>query len=264
MSSLQARGVTVRFVDRTVLDGVDVSVADGEWVALVGRNGCGKTTLLRVLGGLRAPDAGEVLVNGRSLRSLSRRQIAREVAVLPQSMPSVPGLTVRQLVRQGRYAVHGPLGMLMGGEDAQVREAMSATGVEDHADELIDRLSGGERQRVRLALALAQDTSILLLDEPTTYLDIGHQLEVLELVRRLQRERGLSVVTVLHDLEQAARYADRVVALREGSVHAEGPTAEVVDEELLASVFGVDGRVRQDELTGRPLCTYDSVRSDSA
>ncbi|MER7080628.1 ABC transporter ATP-binding protein, partial [Saccharopolyspora kobensis] len=117
-------------------------------------------------------------------------------------------------------------------------------------------------QRVRLALALAQDTSILLLDEPTTYLDIGHQLEVLELVRRLQHERGLSVVTVLHDLEQAARFADRVVALRHGAVHTEGPTAEVVDEELLAAVFGVSGRVWLDELTGRPLCTYDSVHAE--
>ncbi|MDA3642624.1 ABC transporter ATP-binding protein [Saccharopolyspora indica] len=262
MSALQANEVTVRFGDRVVLDGVDLAVSDGEWVALVGRNGCGKTTLLRALGGLHAPDAGEVLVRGRALRALSRRQIAREVAVLPQSMPSVPGLTVRQLVRQGRYAVRGPLGMLAGGDDAQVREAMAVTGVEPCADELVDRLSGGERQRVRLALALAQDTSILLLDEPTTYLDIGHQLEVLELVRRLQRERGLSVVTVLHDLEQAARYADRVVALRDGAVHTEGPTAEVVDEELLAAVFGVSGRVWLDELTGRPLCTYDSVHAE--
>ncbi|SEG42309.1 iron complex transport system ATP-binding protein [Saccharopolyspora kobensis] len=262
MSALQANGVTVRFGDRVVLDGVDLAVSEGEWVALVGRNGCGKTTLLRALGGLRAPDAGEVLVRGRALRALSRRQIAREVAVLPQSMPSVPGLTVRQLVRQGRYAVRGPLGMLAGGDDAQVREAMAVTGVESCADELVDRLSGGERQRVRLALALAQDTSILLLDEPTTYLDIGHQLEVLELVRRLQHERGLSVVTVLHDLEQAARFADRVVALRHGAVHTEGPTAEVVDEELLAAVFGVSGRVWLDELTGRPLCTYDSVHAE--
>ncbi|MGW3472716.1 ABC transporter ATP-binding protein [Saccharopolyspora sp. NPDC000995] len=262
MSALKARGITVRFGDRMVLAGVDLTVSDGEWVALVGRNGCGKTTLLRVLGGLHAPDAGEVLVRGRPLRSSSRRQIAREVAVLPQSMPSVPGLTVRQLVRQGRYAMHGPLGMLAGGDDGQVRDAMSVTGVEHYADELIDRLSGGERQRVRLALALAQDTSILLLDEPTTYLDIGHQLEVLELVRRLQHERGLCVVTVLHDLEQAARYADRLVALRDGVVHAEGPTGEVVDETLLASVFGVSGRVRLDELTGRPLCTYDSVHPE--
>ncbi|MER7083244.1 ABC transporter ATP-binding protein, partial [Saccharopolyspora kobensis] len=125
MSALQANGVTVRFGDRVVLDGVDLAVSEGEWVALVGRNGCGKTTLLRALGGLRAPDAGEVLVRGRALRALSRRQIAREVAVLPQSMPSVPGLTVRQLVRQGRYAVRGPLGMLAGGDDAQVREAMA-------------------------------------------------------------------------------------------------------------------------------------------
>ncbi|MFI0462639.1 ABC transporter ATP-binding protein [Saccharopolyspora sp. 5N102] len=263
MSSLQANGITVRFGQRTVLAGVDLTVADGQWLALVGRNGCGKTTLLRVLGGLHVPTSGEVLVRGRTLRSMSRRRAAREIAVLAQSMPAVPGLTVRQLVRQGRYAVRGPLGMLAGGDDEQVRDAMSATGVDGCADAAVDRLSGGERQRVRLALALAQDTSILLLDEPTTYLDIRHQLEVLELVRRLQQERGLTVVTVLHDLEQAARYADRVVALRDGAVHADGPTSEVVDERLLESVFGVSGRVWRDERTGRPLCTYDSVHPGS-
>ncbi|WHT19677.1 ABC transporter ATP-binding protein [Crossiella sp. CA-258035] len=252
-------GITVRFGPRTVLSTVDIQVAQGEWLALVGRNGCGKSTLLRVLAGLHTPDAGTVRLGSDGLDSLSRREVARRIAVLPQAMPSVPGLTVRQLVRQGRYAVRGPLGMLRTGDDEQVRRALAETGVTDYADAAVDRLSGGERQRVRLALALAQDAPVLLLDEPTTYLDVRHQLEVLELVARLRAERGLTVVTVLHDLAQAARFADRVVALRDGAVHADGPAAEVVDAGLLAEVFGVRGRVWRDERTGRPACAYDTV-----
>ncbi|SHF58282.1 ABC transporter ATP-binding protein [Streptoalloteichus hindustanus] len=255
---IEAKGVEVHFGQRVVLRGVDLEVAEGEWVALVGRNGCGKTTLLRVLAGLRRA-TGSVHIGGTPLESLSRREIARRVAVLPQAMPAVPALTVRQLVRQGRYAVRGPLGMLGGGEDAAVRNALRVTGTDAYADAQVDRLSGGERQRVRLALALAQAAPVLLLDEPTTYLDVRHQLEVLELVERLRGELGLTVVTVLHDLAQAARYADRVVALREGVIHADGRAADVVDTALLSDVFGVRGRVWRDEVTGRPLCVYDSV-----
>ncbi|MBP2475374.1 iron complex transport system ATP-binding protein [Crossiella equi] len=259
MSSISGTGLTVRFGDRTILSTVDLTVADGQWLALVGRNGCGKSTLLRVLAGLHEPDEGLVHLGREPLHSLGRREVARRIAVLPQAMPAVPGLTVRQLVRQGRYAVRGPLGMLRAGDDDQVRRALADTGVENYADAAVDRLSGGERQRVRLALALAQDAPVLLLDEPTTYLDVRHQLEVLELVARLRAERGLTVVTVLHDLAQAARYADRVLALKDGVVHADGPAAEVVDEELLAGVFGVRGRVWRDDRTGRPACAYDTV-----
>ncbi|GAA2814636.1 ABC transporter ATP-binding protein [Crossiella cryophila] len=256
---ISGTGITVRFGLRAVLSTVDIRVAAGEWLALVGRNGCGKSTLLRVLAGLHPPDQGTVTLGADELNSLSRREIARRIAVLPQAMPAVPGLTVRQLVRQGRYAVRGPLGMLRAGDDEPVRRALAETGVAEYADAAVDRLSGGERQRVRLALALAQDAPVLLLDEPTTYLDVRHQLEVLELVARLRAERGLTVVTVLHDLAQAARFADRVLALRDGVVHADGPAAEVVDADLLAGVFGVRGRVWRDEHTGRPACSYDTV-----
>ncbi|MEU6644650.1 ABC transporter ATP-binding protein [Saccharomonospora sp. NPDC046836] len=259
MTTIAATGITVHFGDRVILREVDLAVPGGAWLALVGRNGCGKSTLLRVLAGLLTPDDGSVSLNGSPLRSLSRRTIARQVAVLPQAMPAVPALTVRQLVRQGRYATRGPLGMLAGGDDEHVRRALADTGVASYADAALDRLSGGERQRVRLALALAQDAPVLLLDEPTTYLDVRHQLEMLELIARLREERGLTVVTVLHDLGQAARYADRVIALRDGRVYADGRASDVVNADLLNAVFGVRGRVWPDELTGRPLCTYDAV-----
>ncbi|ALG08513.1 ABC transporter ATP-binding protein [Kibdelosporangium phytohabitans] len=258
---IDAVGITVRFGANTVLDKVSVAVQQGSWLALVGRNGCGKSTLLRVLAGLHAPAGGTVAIQGKSLTALSRREIARRVAVLSQSMPPVGAMTVRQLVRQGRYAVRGPLGMLADGQDKAEHTALADTAMLDLADAQVDRLSGGERQRARLALALAQDAPVLLLDEPTTYLDVRHQLEVLELVRRLQRERGLTVVTVLHDLSQAARYADRIVALRDGVVHTHGPADEVVDAELLHSVFGVRGRVWRDDLTGKPMCSYDTAAS---
>ncbi|OZM75436.1 ABC transporter ATP-binding protein [Pseudonocardia sp. MH-G8] len=256
--TLVAERVRVAFAGRTVLDGVDLTVRRGEWVALVGRNGCGKTTLLRVLAGLQPPDTGTVALGGEPLAGLGRRAVARRLAVLPQALPPVGALTVRALVAQGRYAVRGPLGMLGGGHDRVVDEAMAATGVTGWADVAVDRLSGGERQRVRLALALAQDAPLLLLDEPTTYLDVRHQLEVLDLVRALQAERGLTVVAVLHDLAHAGRCADRVIALRGGRVHADGPPSDVVDTSLLREVFGVDGTVHRNPVSGRLSCSYEA------
>ncbi|GAA2483430.1 ABC transporter ATP-binding protein [Streptomyces thermolineatus] len=249
----------VRFArpGRLVLDEVVLRIAPGELVALVGLNGCGKSTLLQLASGVLGPQAGAVRVEGEDIARLSRRQAARKVALMHQSAPLVPGLTVRQLVRQGRYAARGPLGMLRDGDDATSRRALRDVGVEDWADRPVDALSGGERQRVRLALALAQETPVLLLDEPTTYLDLRHQLEVLQLVARLRAERGLTVLMVLHDLGLAARFAERLVALRDGRVAADGPPAEVVTPALLRGVFGVEGRVGRDEEGGWPVCHPD-------
>ncbi|SCG76529.1 ABC transporter ATP-binding protein [Micromonospora coxensis] len=239
-----------RYRDRVVLDGVSLTVRAGECVALVGRNGCGKSTLLRLLTGADRPADGRVLLHGRPAHAQRRRDVARQVAVLHQQLPPVPGLTVRQLVAQGRYPHRGPLGMLWRPEDAEASAALAATGVAGLADRQVDTLSGGERQRVRLALALAQRTPVLLLDEPTAFLDVRHQLQVLSLVRRLHAERGLTVVTVLHELDHAARFTDRVIALAGGRVAADGPPADVVTPALLADVFGVRGRVLADAHTG--------------
>ncbi|MFP3986603.1 ABC transporter ATP-binding protein [Streptomyces sp. E11-3] len=255
--AITVEGVRFGYPGRSVLDGVDLRVTQGELVALVGLNGCGKSTLLRLAAGLLRPGEGRVLLGGDDLARLSRRAAARRVALLHQSAPPVPGMTVRQLVRQGRYAARGPLGMLREGDDETCRRALTDAGVADWASRGVDTLSGGERQRVRLAMALAQDTPVLLLDEPTTYLDLRHQLEVLQTVVRLREERALTVVMVLHDLAHAARFAERVVALRGGRVAADGPPGEAVTPGLLADVLGVAGRVGRDPEGGWPVCYPD-------
>lgn len=256
-AALDIDRVSFGYPGRRVLDEVSLRVAPGEFVALVGLNGCGKSTLLRLAAGVLRPDSGRVSMDGADMARASRRDAARKVALLHQSAPAVPGLTVRQLVRQGRYATRGPLGMLRVGDDAVTVRAMRDVGVEAWADRPVEALSGGERQRVRLALALAQGTPVLLLDEPTTYLDLRHQLEVLQLVARLREDRRLTVLMVLHDLDLAARFAGRLVALRDGRVAAEGPPDQVVTPELLREVFGVEGRVGRDPQRGWPVCYPD-------
>ncbi|MER5297111.1 ABC transporter ATP-binding protein [Streptomyces pharetrae] len=254
---ISVEGVHFGYPGRPVLRGVDLAVEPGELTALVGLNGCGKSTLLRLAAGLLRPGEGRVLLGGHDLARLSRRAAARHVALLHQSAPGVPGMTVRQLVRQGRYAARGPLGMLREGDDGVVRRALEDVGVAHWADRPVEALSGGERQRVRLAMALAQDTRVLLLDEPTTYLDLHHQLDVLQTVVRLREERGLTVVMVLHDLAHAARFAERIVALRDGRVVADGAPKEVVTPGFLAEVLRVAGRVGRDPEGDWPVCYPD-------
>ncbi|CAL9346614.1 ABC transporter ATP-binding protein [Streptomyces sp. enrichment culture] len=254
---IRVEGVHFGYPGRPVLRGVDLTVRPGELTALIGLNGCGKSTLLRLAAGLLRPAEGRVLLGGDDLARLSRRSVARRIALLHQAAPAVPGMTVRQLVRQGRYAARGPLGMLREGDDPVVRRALRDVGVQEWAERPVDALSGGERQRVRLAMALAQDTRVLLLDEPTTYLDLHHQLDVLQTVVRLRAERGLTVVMVLHDLAHAARFAERIVALRDGRVVADGAPKEVVTPGLLADVLRVAGRVGPDPEGGWPVCYPD-------
>ncbi|MFD3333749.1 ABC transporter ATP-binding protein [Streptomyces sp. NPDC058700] len=259
---IHVEGVHFGYPARPVLRGVDMSVRPGELTALIGLNGCGKSTLLRLVAGLLRPGRGRVRLGGDDLAGLSRRATAARVALLHQSAPAVPGMTVRHLVRQGRYAARGPLGMLREGDDPVVRRALRDVGVEEWADRDVDALSGGERQRVRLAMALAQDTGVLLLDEPTTYLDLHHQLDVMRTVVRLREERGLTVVMVLHDLAHAARFAERIVALRDGRVVADGAPKEVVTPGFLADVLKVAGRVGRDPEGGWPVCYPDHPLPD--
>jgi iron complex transport system ATP-binding protein len=253
-AAMAVESVRVGYDGRQVIGGLDLEVAVGSSVGLIGPNGSGKSTLLNTIARLLKPTAGTVLLDGRAIGTMRSTEIARRLAILPQS-PSAPGtLTVAELVEQGRYPYAGPLRMLRRQDHQAIANALSLTGMTDFAHRPIDALSGGERQRAWIALALAQDTDYLLLDEPTTFLDIGHQLEVLELVERLHRERSLTVVMVLHDINQAAQFCERVIVMRDGAVVSDGAPRDVLTEDLLADVFGVRARIILDDVSGRPLC----------
>ena len=245
---LQAREVTLGYGERVVVDGLDLAVPEGAVTAVIGPNGCGKSTLLRALGRLLRPRGGEVLLDGRRIDELPTREVARVLGLLPQSPTAPEGITVADLVTRGRHPHQAWFRQWSRGDERVVAEAMQWTGVLDLADRPVDALSGGQRQRVWIAMALAQDTDLLLLDEPTTHLDLAHAVEVLDLVDRLHA-RGRTVVMVLHDLNLAARYADHLVAMKAGRVVAAGRPREVLTPELLAEVFGLQALVLPDPVT---------------
>ena len=250
---LSAAALTVGYGEREVLHGVDVPLPAGQITAIVGANASGKSTLLRAFARLLKPTAGAVLLDGAEISSLPTREVARRLGFLPQSPVPPEGLTVADLVARGRFP-HQRLGRRASPEDRErVEWALEATAIADLRDRPLDRLSGGQRQRAWIAMALAQDTAILLLDEPTTYLDLAHQLEVLDLLADLN-EQGRTIGLVLHDINHACRYAHHLVALREGVVHAAGPPEAIVDEELVHAVFGLRSRVLPDPVTGTPMC----------
>ena len=228
---------------RDIVRGLDLSIACGRITALIGPNGCGKSTLLRALAGLLAPKSGAVLLGNEPLSDWPRRKLARRIAFLSQHPPLPEGLTVRELVRHGRFPHHGPFGGDSEADRNVARWAMDVTGLASFQARPLSELSGGERQRAWIAMALAQQSDILLMDEPTTYLDLGHQLEVLHLLRALNAKHGITMVLSLHDLNQAMHYADRVVAMQAGAVVAEGAPVEVINDTLLAEVFGVRARL---------------------
>jgi len=260
---LQAVDLKLGYGDRVVVDGLDLGIEAGTVTTVIGPNGCGKSTLLRALGRLLRPSGGEVLLDGKRIDRMPSREVARILGVLPQAPSAPEGLTVADLVSRGRHPHQTWYRQWSSDDESAVGEALAMTGLLDLGDRPLDELSGGQRQRAWISMALAQGTDLLLLDEPTTFLDLAHQIEVLELVRRLHGELGRTVVMVLHDLNLAARYADRLVAMRAGRVVAAGPPAEVLTEALLAEVFELDAKVIEDPVTGTPLVVPIGTRSHS-
>ncbi|MFE3140736.1 ABC transporter ATP-binding protein [Streptomyces scopuliridis] len=253
MSRIVARELTLAYEDRTVVHELDLAVPDGQVSVIVGPNACGKSTTLRALGRLLKPRGGSVLLDGTELARIPTRKIVQSIGLLPQSPVAPEAITVADLVSRGRQP-HQHWWQQWSDEDERaVTDAMERTDVTALADRSVDELSGGQRQRVWIAMALAQETDLLLLDEPTTFLDIAHQVEVLDLVRRLNHDQGRTVVIVLHDLNQAARYADHLVAMKAGRIVAEGRPGEVVTAELVREVFGLESVVVPDPVTGSPL-----------
>ena len=250
---LAAEHLRLTYDERVVVDDLDLALTDGSFTAIVGPNGCGKSTLLRALGRLMRPSAGRVLLDGRAIARTPTREVARVLGLLPQTPVAPDGLTVADLVARGRHPHQSWLRQWSRDDEAVVAEALAWTDLTELADRPVDALSGGQRQRAWISMALAQGTDLLLLDEPTTYLDLAHQIDVLELVGRLHAERGRTVVVVLHDLNLAARYAQRLVAMKDGVLVASGAPHEVLTEQLLADVFDLDARVITDPVAGTPM-----------
>ncbi|MEU0548321.1 ABC transporter ATP-binding protein [Micromonospora sp. NPDC005979] len=252
-SRLGGSALTLAYDRRTISENLTVAVPDGSFTVIIGPNACGKSTLLRALSRMLRPSAGTVLLDGRDIHDQPARTVARTLGLLPQTSIAPDGIGVAELVARGRYPHQGLLRQWSREDERIVDESMAATGVADLADRPVDELSGGQRQRVWIAMALAQQTPLLLLDEPTTYLDIAHQIDILDLCARLHEEQGRTLVAVLHDLNHAARYATHLIAMRDGRVVAAGDPREVVTADLVAEVFGLPCRVIDDPETGTPL-----------
>jgi iron complex transport system ATP-binding protein len=249
---LAARGVTVGYGARTVIDDLDVAIPPGVITTIIGPNGCGKSTLLRTLSRLLKPSRGSVVLDGDDIARLRTRDVARKLGLLPQAPVAPEGLTVADLVARGRHPHQSWLRQWSSDDAEVVERALAMTGVSDLADRPVDALSGGQRQRVWISMTLAQGTDLLLLDEPTTYLDLAHAMDVLDLVDDLH-ESGCTVVMVLHDLNLAARYSDNLVVMRAGSVLAQGHPRDVLTAELLHEAFGLHARIIDDPVGDRPL-----------
>ena len=250
---LRAESVRLGYGDRIVVDGLDLDIVDGTVTAVIGPNGCGKSTVLRALARLMRPSGGHVLIDGKRIDSVPTKEVAKVLGLLPQAPTAPEGLTVADLVARGRHPHQAWYRQWSADDESAVAQAMEWIGIADLADRPVDELSGGQRQRAWISMALAQGTDLLLLDEPTTYLDLAHQVEVLELVMRLNAEFGRTVVMVLHDLNLAARYADRLVTMKDGKIVAHGSPAEIMTESMLAEVFGLTARVIADPVAGTPL-----------
>jgi iron complex transport system ATP-binding protein len=254
MSRLSTKRLTLAYDSAPVIQELDLAIPTGQITALVGPNGCGKSTLLRGLARLLKPRGGSVYLDGTSLFKLSTKQVAQRLGILPQGPVAPEDLTVRDLVAQGRFPYQNWLQQCSKEDERLVESALATTGMTQLANRALDTLSGGQRQRAWIAMALAQDTEILLLDEPTTFLDLAHQVDVLDLLSELNQTEGRTIVMVLHDLNQACRYADYLVAVREGRVFAQGEPAQVMTEEMVREVFGLKCRIVEDPVAGTPLC----------
>ncbi|MFE7723859.1 ABC transporter ATP-binding protein [Nocardia rhizosphaerihabitans] len=250
---LVADSVSLGYGERVIVDELSLDIAPGVVTTVIGPNGCGKSTLLKSLGRLLRPRDGQVVLDGKAISSMKTKDVARVIGMLPQTPVAPEGLTVADLVARGRHPHQSWLRQWSADDETEVAAALAQTGIADLADRTLDELSGGQRQRAWISMALAQGTDILLLDEPTTYLDLAHSLEVLDLVDRLHAEFGRTVVMVLHDLNLAIRYSDELVVMCAGRIVAQGKPAEIVTAELLAEVFGLEATVLTDPVSGRPM-----------
>ena len=254
MTAIASRNLTLAYQRQTIIDNLDLELPRGQVSVLIGSNGCGKSTLLKAFARLLKPQSGTVILNGADIQCKPTAAVARELAILPQ-MPVAPeGISVRQLVALGRYPYQSWMQQWSAEDEAVVARALTRTGLDELAERPVDALSGGQRQRAWIAMTLAQETELVLLDEPTTFLDLAHQIEVLDLLRELNRQEGKTIVMVLHDLNLACRYADHMVAVHQRTAYAQGKPADILSEELVKTVFDLDCRIIPDPFFHTPLC----------
>jgi iron complex transport system ATP-binding protein len=254
MHALETKSLTLSYGDAIIIDELDLTIPKGEITVFIGSNGCGKSTLLRSLARLLKPQSGSILIEGEMVSKLPTKEIAKRLAILPQGPMAPEGLTVLQLVKQGRYPYQKWYRQWSEEDEQIVNRALQATGIEKLTDRLVDSLSGGQRQRAWIAMTLAQDTDIILLDEPTTYLDMTHQIEILDLLFELNEKEGRTIVMVLHDLNLACRYAHHLIAIKDKTVYAQGRPEQVITSKLVKDVFNMDCEIIVDPLFGTPLC----------
>lgn len=251
---LITEGLSIGYSEALIVDDLNLSIPTGKITALVGANGSGKSTILKTMARLMKPRTGGVLLDGKLIHSQSTKEVARQLAILPQNPTAPDGLTVAELIGYGRYPYQKGFGALTAEDRDIIRWAMEVTAMDEFKDRPIDRLSGGQRQRAWIAMALAQQTDILFLDEPTTFLDMAHQLEVLQLLQKLNQAEKRTIIMVVHDLNHASRYAQHMVAIKAGRVISEGTPTQVMTCEVLRAVFAIEADIMLDPRTGVPLC----------
>ncbi len=261
MNSIETVNLDISYEDKVIVDKLDMQVPQGKITVIIGPNGCGKSTVLKTIGRILKPKNGIVYLNSDEIGRLSTKEVAKKMAILPQSPQAPSGLTVGELVAYGRFPHQSGLGKLKSEDKEIIAWALEVTKLSEFETMVVDNLSGGQRQRVWIAMALAQQTDLILLDEPTTYLDLAYQLEILELLYRLNREQGCTIVMVLHDLNLAARFADYIIAMCKGKIVSHGTPEKVMTAEVLRKTFHIDAKIMLEPRTGRPTCTsYDLIK----
>lgn len=264
-NSITTENLDIAYDEALIVKALDMKIPHGEITSIIGPNGCGKSTVLKAIGRILKPQNGLVYLSGDDIRKLSTKEVAKKMAILPQTPTAPSGLTVGELVAYGRFPHQRGFGKLTPEDKKIIQWALSVTKLTDFENREVDTLSGGQRQRVWIAMALAQQTDLILLDEPTTYLDLAHQLEVLELLYDLNRRQGCTIAMVLHDLNLAARFSDYMIAIRSGSIIKHGTAKEVMTPQVLRDAFSIDAQIVYEQGSGRPVClTYDLIRSDAS
>jgi iron complex transport system ATP-binding protein len=263
LASLSTENLQIGYGEKIIVDNLNLQINKGEITTIIGANGCGKSTILKTMARVHAANSGVVYLDGKMIHKIPTKEIAKKMAVLPQSPEAPSGLTVYELISFGRSPHQGGFGRLTDEDRQVIHWALDVTGLTSFANQAVDDLSGGQRQRAWIAMAIAQETELLLLDEPTTYLDMAHQLEILKLLEKLNREEGRTIVMVIHDLNHAARFSHHMVALRSGKLVKEGTAEEVMTHQVLKEVFQIDAEIVKDPRTKKPVClSYDLIQKD--